>query len=169
MKLYFGIYIKPSCGIKDIFMELIDRVRDIAENHLKNLDIEIVDIIYRREQPGMVLRILIDKPGGVTISDCEELNNYLSEALDKEEIIHDRYTLEVSSPGLDRPIKTDRDFEKVMGRELDITTYERIDERKSHEGKLIGMDKENVVIEADGISTVIPRDKIALARLKIEI
>lgn len=150
-------------------MELIDRVRDIAENHLKGRDTEIVDIIYRREQPGMVLRIVIDKPGGVAISDCEELNNYLSEALDKEDIIQDRYTLEVSSPGLDRPIKTDRDFERVMGRMLEITTYERIDDKKTHEGCLIGMDKENVVIEADGISTIIPRERIALARLKIEI
>ena len=150
-------------------MEIIDKVREITENYLKERSIEIVDIIYRREQPGMVLRILADKPEGITIAECEEINNFLSEAIDKEDVIQDRYTLEVSSPGLDRPIKTDRDFERAMGRILEITTYERIDDRKTHDGTLIGMDKENIVIESDEVSTVIPRNKIALARLKIEI
>ena len=149
-------------------MEITDRVAQITDSYLKERDIEIVDIIYRREQPGMVLRVLIDKPEGVTVSDCEEFNNFLSSQLDKEDAIQDRYTLEVSSPGLDKPIKTDRDFERSMGKSLEITTYDRIDEKKAHEGTLIGMDKENIVIEYAGTSTVIPRNKIALARLKIE-
>lgn len=150
-------------------MEITERVRQVAEGYLKERDIEIVDIIYRREQQGMVLRLLIDKPGGVTIDECEELNNFLSVELDRIDLIQDRYVLEISSPGLDRPIKTDRDFERAMGKFLEVTTYERIDERKAHEGALIGMDKNSIVIESRGISTVIPRDKIALARLKIEI
>ncbi|MBI5143450.1 MAG: ribosome maturation factor RimP, partial [Candidatus Omnitrophica bacterium] len=85
-----------------------------------------------------------------------------------EDLIAERYTLEVSSPGLDRPIETDRDFERTMGKDLEITTYAAIDGRKSHRGRLIGIDKEKIVLETNGISTVIPRDKIALARLKIE-
>lgn len=149
-------------------MEVIEQVRQVLDGYLKGRDIEIMDIIYRREQGGMVLRILIDKPEGVTINECEELNNFLSGELDKEDVMQDRYTLEVSSPGLDRPIKTDRDFERAMGKILEITTYEVIDGKKAHEGRLIGMDKENVVIESNGISTVIPRNKIVLARLKIE-
>ncbi len=149
-------------------MEITEQARQILDGYLKGRDIEIMDIIYRREQGGMVLRILIDKPEGVTINECEELNNFLSGELDKEDVIQDRYTLEVSSPGLDRPIKTDRDFERAMGRILEITTYEVIDGKKAHEGRLIGMDKENVVIESNGISTVIPRNKIALARLRVE-
>jgi len=149
-------------------MEIIEKIRQIAQNHLKERDIEIVDIIYRREEQGMVLRILADKPEGITINECEELNNYLSLEIDKENIMQDHYVLEVSSPGLDRPIKTDREFERAMGKELEISTYERIDGRNAHEGMLVGMDKENIVIESDGISTVIPRNKIALARLKIE-
>ncbi|MCX5666135.1 MAG: ribosome maturation factor RimP, partial [Candidatus Omnitrophica bacterium] len=79
-----------------------------------------------------------------------------------------RYTLEVSSPGLDRPIKTDRDFERSIGKVLEFTTFEAIDGRKTHEGLLVGMDKDNVVIERQGISIVIPRREIALARLKID-
>lgn len=149
-------------------MELIDRVRDISKGYIEKHDIEIFEITFRREQQGLVLRILADKPEGISVKECEEFNNFLSGELDKEGVIQDRYILEVSSPGLDRPIKTDRDFERRMGRNLEITTYEAIDGRKSHEGCLIGMDKDNIVIEQDGVSTVIPKNKIALARLKIE-
>ena len=149
-------------------METIDRVKEIAKDYVEDRGMEIVDITFRREQQGLVLRILADKPEGIKVSDCEEFNSFLSEALDKEDAIRDRYILEVSSPGLDRPIKTDRDFERAMGRVLEITTFEAIDDRKTHDGKLIGMDKDNIVIESGIVSTVIPKNKIALARLKIE-
>ncbi|MFA5500964.1 MAG: ribosome maturation factor RimP [Candidatus Omnitrophota bacterium] len=149
-------------------MEIIDRATLIAEEYLDERGIEIVEVIYRREQQGMVLRLVVDKPEGITIAECEEINNFLSAELDKQDIIQERYVLEVSSPGLDRPIKTERDFERAMGKQLEITTYERIDDRKTHEGRFLGMDKENIVIEKDGVSVVIPKNKIALARLKID-
>ena len=149
-------------------MEIIDRVREIAEVYLKDHGIELIDIAFRREASGLVLRIVADTADGIKVSECTGLNNFLSETLDREDVIQDRYTLEVSSPGLDRPIKTDRDFERSMGEELEFTTFEAIDGRKTHEGVLVGMDKDNVVIECQGISTVIPRSKIALARLKID-
>ena len=149
-------------------MEITDRVRRIADGYIEEHGIDIIDIIYRREQQGMVLRIVADKPDGITIKECEELNNFLSGELDKEEIIRDYYILEVSSPGLDRPIRTDSDFQRAMGKKLEINTYEAIYGKKAHEGCLIGMEKDNVVIESDGISTVIPKNKISLARLKIE-
>lgn len=149
-------------------MEIIDRVREIAEVYLKEHVIELIDIVFRREGPVLVLRIIADTAGGITVSECTGLNKFLSEALDREDVIQDRYTLEVSSPGLDSPIKTNRDFERSMGKELEFTTFEAIDDRKTHEGVLVGMDKDNVVIERQGISTVIPRNKIALARLKID-
>ena len=149
-------------------MEITDRVREIAEVYLKDHGIELIDIVFRREGPVLVLRITADTPEGITVSECTGLNKFLSETLDREDVIQDRYTLEVSSPGLDRPIKTDRDFERSMGKDLELTTFEAIDGRKTHEGVLVGMDKDNVVIERQGISTVIPRSKIALARLKID-
>jgi ribosome maturation factor RimP len=149
-------------------MEISDRVREIASRYTEERNIEIIDIIYRREQPGMVLRLLVDKPEGITMAECEAINNYLSEELDKADVIQDRYVLEVSSPGLDRPLKTDRDFERVIGQRIEVMTYEPIEGKKSRAGSLIGMDKETVVVEDGGISTVIPRNKIALARLKID-
>ena len=150
-------------------MEIIDKVKEIAKDYIADNGIEIIDITFRREQGGLVLRILADKPEGIDLSECEGLNNFLSDILDKEDIIQDRYIIEVSSPGLDRPIKTDRDFERSMGRAIEVTTYVRIDDKKFREGILVGMDKENIVVESYGISTVMPRDKIALARLKIEV
>lgn len=149
-------------------MEIIDRVKEIARDYIKEHDIEIVDITFRREQQGLVLRILANKPEGIKISECEGFNNFLSEALDKENVIQDRYILEISSPGLDRPMKTDHDFRRAVGKALEITTFEAIDGRKIHDGRLIGMDKDNIVIESGGVSIVIQKNNIALARLKIE-
>ncbi|MDP2912776.1 MAG: ribosome maturation factor RimP [Candidatus Omnitrophota bacterium] len=150
-------------------MDVIDRVKGLISGYLEENGMELVDITYRREAGGMTLRLLADIPVGISIAQCEGLNNYLSELLDKENVIGERYLLEVSSPGLDRPITTDKDYERVMGKVLDITTYERIDMRKIHEGSLIGMDSENIVIESKGVSTVIPKAKIAMARLKVDL
>ena len=149
-------------------MEIVDRVKELIGEYLEQNGIELVEITYRREQGGMVLRLLADTPGGITIDECEGINNRLSEILDKEDIINERYLVEVSSPGLDRPITTDRDFERVMNKMLDVSTYKPIDGKKTHEGRLIGMDKEKIVIESGGISTVVPRASIARAVLSIE-
>jgi ribosome maturation factor RimP len=150
-------------------MEVIEQVKLLIDKYLEQNSIELVEAMYRREQGGMMLRLLVDKAGGINIKDCEELNNFLSRALDEANVIEERYTIEVSSPGLDRPIKTDRDFEKSMGRAIDVTTYEPVDGSKTHSGVLIGMNKEEVVIASGDVSTVIPRSKVAMARLRIEI
>jgi ribosome maturation factor RimP len=150
-------------------MEIIDRVKELISGYLKDNGIELVEITYRREQGGMTLRLLVDTPSGIRIDECEGLNNYLSELLDTEDVIQEHYIIDVSSPGLDRPIKTDRDFERSIDKTLEITTYEPIDGRKTHEGRLVGIAKDGIVVESKGISTVIPRSKIAVARLKIDI
>ena len=150
-------------------MEIVEHVKELTADYLERNNIELVEIIYRREQSGIVLRLLVDTPQGITIKECEDLNNFLSGALDTEEMMEERYLLEVSSPGLDRPIKTDRDFERSMGKALIISAYEPIDGKRAHEGSLMGMDKENIVIESCGVSVVIPRQKIAKAVLKVEI
>lgn len=148
---------------------IVERVQELVRPYLDAHEMELVDIMYRREQGGMVLRLLVDTAECITIEECGALNNYLSETLDKEDIIQDRYTIEVASPGLDRHLSTDRDFERVMGLDIEVTTYERIDGRKTHSGNFIGMDKENIVLGQSGVSTVIPRKSIAVARIKIEV
>jgi ribosome maturation factor RimP len=148
---------------------ILERVKALAAPYLEDNAVELVEITYRREGGGMTLRLLVDTPAGIKIDECEGLNKYLSERLDKEDVISEHYVIEVSSPGLDRPIRTDRDFERALGKRLEVTTYAPIDGRKTHEGTFIGMDKENIVIESAGVSTVIPRAKVALARLHVEI
>jgi len=149
--------------------EVAERVKALSQGYLDEKSIELVDIMYRRESGGMVLRLLVDKPEGIRIDECEAVNKFLSKTLDEEGIIQESYTIEVSSPGLDRHLVTDRDFERVIDKDIEVTTYERIDNKKTHNGRLIGMEKETIVIESGGISTVIPRKSIAVARLKIEI
>jgi ribosome maturation factor RimP len=153
----------------DADIDVVGRVSKMVAPYLEANGIELIEMTYRREQGGMTLRLLVDTPEGVRISECEALNNHLSGLLDAEDLIGGRHVIEVSSPGLDRPIKSDRDFERALGRELEVTTFAPVDGRKTHEGVFIGMDRENIVIESAGVSTVIPRRSIALARLKIVI
>jgi len=149
-------------------VDVIDHVNSLVSGYLSENGIELVEISYRREQGGMVLRLLVDTQEGITLEECEALNNYLSEVLDKEEVVNEHFFLEVASPGLDRPLVTDRDFARLMDKELYIRMYEPVDGKREHAGKLIGIERDNVVIEADGVSTVIPRAKIAKATLKVE-
>jgi ribosome maturation factor RimP len=152
----------------DMSSDITEVVKELVQPYLEESGVELVEITYRREQGGMTLRLLVDTPEGIKIAECESLNNHLSELLDKEEVIGEHYIIEVASPGLDRPLKTDRDFERVLGKDLEVTTYVLVDGRKAHEGRFIGMDKESIVIESGGVSIVIPKASIALARLKIE-
>jgi len=152
----------------DMQIDITEQIKKLVAPYLAENGVELVEMTYRREQLGMTLRLLVDTPEGIKIAECEGLNNYLGELLDKEEVIGEHYVIEVSSPGLDRPIKTDRDFERALGKDLEVTTYKPVDGRKSHEGRFAGMDKDNIVIESDGVSTVIPKSSIALARLKIK-
>ena len=149
-------------------MEVRERVNELISGYLEQNGIELIEIIYRREQPGMVLRLLVNTPEGITLGQCETLNNYVGQLFDSENAIEGHYILEVSSPGLDRPITTCKDYERSMGKELDLTTYQAIDGRKTHEGKLVGMDEENIVLESSGVSTVISKRLVARARLKVE-
>lgn len=149
-------------------IEIVDRIKELIGPFLNEKGIEPVEITYRRESSGMTVRLLVDTPVGIRIDECEAVNNALSELLDKEDFINERYVIEVSSPGLDRPIRTDRDFERSIGRELEVTTFGPIDGRKTHRGFLAGINASEIVLESSGLSTVIPRDKIAMARLNIE-
>lgn len=147
---------------------ITDRIQQLIADYLAEHGIEVVEITYKRQNGEMTLRLLVDTPNGIRMDECEALNNYLGEVLDRENVIEEHYVIEVSSPGLDRPMKTDRDFERQMGREIEVTTYEPVDGRKTHDGTLVGLNAEEIVVEKDGVSVVIPRAKIALARLRID-
>ncbi len=149
-------------------MDIGNRITGILSPIAERRKVEIVGITYKREGPAMVLRILLDKADGITLDECGQVNKELSKLLDKGNIIDEYYILEVSSPGLDRLMKTEKDFEQVLGKNVKVTTYAPIDSKNVFIGKLLGIGSSTIVIEDnEGISTEIPREKIAKARLEI--
>lgn len=135
---------------------------------LQKKKLELVDIEYVKEGPDWFLRIYIDKPGGVTIDECGEVSGELGEKLDEEDIIKGSYFLEVSSPGVERPLKTKKDIEANVGKNIFVTLYVHIDGEKEYEGLLKDFKDDVLTIEYQVLSrkkeVEIPYDKIAKAR-----
>lgn len=130
---------------------------------------ELVDVEYVKEGGNWYLRIYIDKPGGINIDDCELVSRALSDKLDEKDFIEDAYVLEVSSPGLGRPLKKDKDFNRNMGEMIEIKLFRQINKQKEYEGILKAFDKESVTIETDdGEEMVFERTDIALVRLALD-
>lgn len=132
-------------------------------------ELELVDVEYCKQGPEWILRVYIDKDGGVTLDDCEKVSKPLSRRLDEVDPIPGSYSLEVSSPGLERPLKKDSDFERFAGRLVHISTYAPYEGRKEWEGRLLGLQNSAVVIEAKTGIIKIPKDRVAKARLAIEV
>ena len=130
---------------------------------------ELVDVEYVKEAGTWYLRAYIDKEGGITVDDCEVISRALSDWLDQEDFIDDSYTLEVSSPGLGRPLKKDKDFERSLGEEVEIRLYKPREKQKEFAGVLKAYDKGTVTIETeDGREEVFTRSEIALIRLAFD-
>lgn len=141
-----------------------EAVEKIAEEILANTDYELVDVEYVKERDWF-LRVYIDKEGGIGLDDCQEVSGLLDEKLEELNIINDRYILEVSSPGLDRALKKEKDFKREMGKVVDITLYKAIDGEKMLTGKLTGYTKN--IITIDETREIALKD-IALVRLHID-
>ena len=130
---------------------------------------ELVDVEYVKEAGTWYLRIYIDKEGGININDCELVSRAFSEILDKEDPIEDAYILEVSSPGLGRPLKKDKDFQRNLGEEVEVRTYKPINKQKEFVGLLDAWDKETVTLQLEsGEMMNIARADIELIRQYIE-
>ena len=140
-----------------------EAVEKIAEEILANTDYELVDVEYVKGRDWF-LRVYIDKEGGIGLDDCQEVSGLLDEKLEELNIINDRYILEVSSPGLDRALKKEKDFKREMGKLVDITIYKAIDGEKMITGKLTGYTKD--IITIDETREIALKD-IALVRLHI--
>ena len=130
---------------------------------------ELVDVEYVKEAGNWYLRAYIDKPGGITVDDCEVVNRELGDLLDRDDFIDDSYILEVSSPGLGRPLKKERDFIRSKGEEVEIRNYRMVHRQKEFRGVLKAWDKDTVTIETeDGQEQIFDRDNIALIRLAFD-
>lgn len=151
-------------------MEIVEKVKGLVSNLLQDKEIELVDIVYRREGPKMVLRLVLDKKGGITLDECGAVNEQLGELLDKENVLAEGYILEVCSPGLDRPLKSKKDFDRVADKFVRVNTYGPVDDKREHVGKVVSCDDKIVEIElkSERVIRKIPLDKISRARLEIE-
>lgn len=130
---------------------------------------ELVDVEYVKEASNYYLRIYIDKEGGITVDDCEIVSRALGDLLDAKDFIEESYVLEVSSPGLGRPLKKEKDYIRSMGRELEIRTYRAINREKEFYGILKAYDEKTVTIEMeDGQTMTFEKADIALIRLAFD-
>lgn len=140
------------------------RVEELMNEILQGSEFELVDVEYVMER-DWYLRIFIDKPGGVDLDDCQILSEKIGEILDKESLINDPYILEVSSPGIDRVLKKDRDFVREAGKAVDVTLYAPIDGKKNFTGTLESRDKDFLKLKE---FEPLPREKVAQVRLHID-
>jgi ribosome maturation factor RimP len=149
---------------------VIERVRALTLPVVEGLEMELVDVVFRREGRGWVLRLYLERPGGVTLENCRDVSEQLSDLLDVEDLIDHPYTLEVSSPGLDRVLRTPRDFLRFAGRLARIQTAAPIGGQRRFHGRLEGYRDGMVVLrQAQGPALLIPLEAITKARLEVEL
>ncbi len=139
----------------------------LLEPIVKALGFELVDVEYVKEAGNWYLRGYVDKEGGITVNDCEAVSRAFSDRLDEEDFIEDSYIMEISSPGLDRPLKKEKDFARSMGKEVEIRTYRPIEKQKEFYGTLTAYDNSSVTIEEETQTRTFDRKDIALIRLAI--
>lgn len=145
------------------------QTESLLEPIVTGFGFELVDVEYVKEAGNWYLRAYIDKPGGITVDDCEAVSRKFSDILDEKDYIEDAYIFEVSSPGLGRPLKKEKDFQRSLGEEVEIRTYRAIDKQKEFTGVLKEYDQDSVTIayEDDTTQTFLKSD-IALIRLALD-
>ncbi len=148
---------------------VVQTVENLILPVLEDLGLELVDIEYRREGRGWVLRLYIDKEGGVTLEDCSRVSRQVGDLIDIDDLIPNEYCLEVSSPGLDRPLKKEQDFIKYKDRRIQLNTFAPIDTRRNFKGTIKDFREGTLFLDAQGEPFEIPLDNIAKAKLEIEI
>ena len=147
----------------------VQKTEKFLEELQSKIDFEIVDVEFVKEGSEYYLRVYcdMDKEGGISIDDCVDISRALSDWLDEKDFITEAYILEVSSPGLGRTLKKDRDFKRELGKEVEIKLYKAIDKRKEFAGILESFDADCISIKEDGAIRTFNRKDIALIRLTI--
>ena len=150
----------------DVTMAVENLVKPLVESE----KMELVDVEYKMEQGSWVLRLYIDKPGGVTVDDCSDVSTELGMLLDVKDIITHAYNLEVSSPGLDRPLTKEKDFLKYTGKKVRIKTKQPISGRRNFSAILDGFSEGKIFLfDSEGKKWEIPFDSVEKARLEYEL
>ena len=145
------------------------QTEELLEPIVAEQGFELVDVEYVKEGGTWYLRAYIDKPGGIAVDDCEAVSRRFSDILDEKDYIEDSYIFEVSSPGLGRPLKKEKDFKRSLGEEVEIRTYRAIDRQKEFVGLLKAYDDSTVTITyEDDTEQTFDRGDIALIRLALD-
>lgn len=155
---------------------IVDQVRERASRVAEGYGLDVFDVQFRREAGGMVLRVQIDRPGpaatsedSVSVDDCSKVSRDLSAVLDVEDFIPVAYTLEVSSPGLDRPLRGRGDFERFAGRLAKVVVRKAVDGQTFFRGRLAGVDGDDTLIDAeDGRRHRVPLAQVTRANLEVD-
>jgi ribosome maturation factor RimP len=148
--------------------ETVKRVTVLAEPILFSQGMELVDVEYRREERGWVLRLTIDREGGVTLQDCAQVSQDVGRSLDVEDVISAPYHLEVSSPGLTRALKKDMDFVKYTNHPIKLKTIEPVENRRNFKGRLLGMVDGKVRIDVGDRVFEISLSNVSKANLELD-
>ncbi|MFH0826421.1 MAG: ribosome maturation factor RimP [Candidatus Omnitrophota bacterium] len=149
--------------------ERIEELRGTIQEFLSRQHFDLVDLIYRFEGRDLFLRILVDKPeGGITLEDCAHLNKEISLLLDEKDLVQQRFILEVSSPGLDRPLKTKNDFSRCLNRQVKFFLNDAAQGRWEWEGLILEVEEDRVIIGAKDTRVTLPLSKVAKAKQIIE-
>jgi ribosome maturation factor RimP len=148
--------------------EIVERTERLVTPIIDENNFELVDVEYVKEGSNWYLRVYADKEGGINIDDCVLISRALEVKLDEEDFIKDPYILEVSSPGLGRQLKKDKDFKRSLGESVECKLFTAIEGSKEWEGTLVDFDEQNVTIEVDGRKINMPRKSIASVRLAID-
>lgn len=155
-------------------VDVVERVTEIVAEIGEPLGISLVDLEYKREGRDFVLRLFLEKEGGITLDDCADVSRQLSDILDVEDFMPERYNLEVSSPGICRPLKKVADYQRFLGHLVKVKTFDMLaddagNKRKTFTGKLAGVQDGVISIDlTEGQHASIPLDKVAKANLEFE-
>lgn len=150
---------------KDIIKELLAICEPIANS----LSYELVDVEFIKEYGSHYLRVYIHKPGGITLDDCQAMSELLSDRLDEKDPISTPYFLEISSPGLDRPLKTDKDLNRNIGKDIEVSLYTEFNNKKLYEGSLESNNEKFIRIKVEENNLVdIPKESISVVKLALK-
>jgi len=145
-----------------------ERAAAVALPVLAEMGLELVEVQYRREQSGWVLRFIIDKQEGVSLEDCAAVSREIGQILDIEDFIGQAYNLEVSSPGLDRPLKSMTDFQRFIGRKAKIKTIAPVAGEHVFVGRIQQAEGETIILAVGSREVAIPLPQVSKARLEVE-
>lgn len=146
----------------------VEIVEELAIPIIEENKFELVDVEFVKEGPHWFLRLYIDKDGGIGLDDCQLVSEKISKKLDEVDPIEHNYYLEVSSPGIDRPLKKDKDFEKYKGEQIEVFLYAPLDGKKVLQGELLGLENNEITIKDENNNIIkIERNKVSKVKLAV--